>query len=128
MKRILFAMLLVAAPAVLRAQTNVHGTVVDRQTGVPVARAQVIVTGTSVGAATNEAGAFSFTFQGAVTSVTVTRLGYDTAVVAVRDASQALRIQLVPASVSLPGLEVTAQSAAATRQAAAPAAATCHDN
>jgi len=110
MKRILFAMLLVAAPAVLRAQTTVHGTVVDRQTGAPVARAQVVVTGTSAGAATNDAGAFSLTFQGGVASLTVTRLGYDTAVVAVTDASQALRIQLVPASVSLPGLEVTALS------------------
>jgi hypothetical protein len=110
MTRILSAMLLLVAPAVLQAQTTVHGTVIDQQTGAPVIRAQVVVTGTDVRAATNEAGAFSFTFQGAVASVTVTRLGYVTAEFPVGDASQAMRIQLVLASVALPGLEVTAQA------------------
>ena len=110
MKRLLSALLVLAAPALLRAQTTVHGTVVDRQTGTPIVRAQVVVTGTNVGVATNEAGAFSFTVQGAVVSITVTSLGYVTTEVPVADPSQALRIELAPAPVALPGLEVTAQA------------------
>jgi len=111
-KRILSAILPLVVPAMLRAQATVHGVVVDQQTGAAIARAQVVVTGTGVGATTNDAGAFSFTAEGAVASVTVTRLGYVTAVVPVTDTSQALRIELVQTPVTLPGLEVTAQTPA----------------
>jgi iron complex outermembrane recepter protein len=102
-------LLLFLAPAAVQAQTTVHGSVVDRQTGAPIAGASVVVTGTAVGATTNDAGAFRLVASGAIQSVTVTGLGYDTTRVAVTDPTNPLIVRLAPAAVTLPGVEVMGQ-------------------
>jgi len=108
MRKLLSTVLLFLTPVVLSAQASVHGTVIDQQTGAPIAGASVVVTGTTIGTATNGAGVFTLTTTGAITSLTVSSIGYTSADVPVSDASKALRIRLAPSSVELPGVEVMA--------------------
>lgn len=106
MKRFLSTFLLLVIPVVLHAQTTVHGTVVDQQTGAPIADASVAVTGTATSAVTNEAGRFRLAATSAITSVTVTRAGYTTQDVVVNDANVPLRIRLSVSQAQLPGVQV----------------------
>ncbi|HEY7878201.1 MAG TPA: carboxypeptidase-like regulatory domain-containing protein, partial [Gemmatimonadaceae bacterium] len=108
MKRLLSIVLLVAVPVVLRAQASIHGTVVEQQTGTPIAGALVVVTGTKTSAVTNDAGAFSLTADHPITSVTVASAGYVTKDVAVTNASEALHIRLTLSQTKLPGVQVIA--------------------
>ena len=102
------ALSLAATPRVVAAQaTTVRGTVIDRQTGAPVVGASVIVTGTTTGTLTNEAGAFTIVSPSAVTHLTVTGVGYATLQLAVTD-SEPLTIRLEPSHVELPGMHVVA--------------------
>lgn len=107
MKRLFSSFLLLLAPALLQAQGSVHGTVVDQQTGSPIAGASVAVTGTSTASVTNDAGVFNLSSNSSIGSVTVSRSGYTTADVAVSDASAALHIRLMP-HVELAGIQVVA--------------------
>ena len=107
------AVVLTAAPLVLAAQVTVRGTVVDRQTGNPVAGAAVVVTGTKTGAVSDEAGAFTVTSPNAIGSLTVTGVGYRTVEVPSPGAGE-LRIRLTPSRAELPGVQVVANRAAAS--------------
>lgn len=107
MKRLLSALLLVLAPALLQAQGSVHGTVVDQQTGKPIVGASVVVAGATTATTTNDAGVFNLTSTSTITSVRVTRSGYATAQVTVSDEGTALRIKLTP-RVELAGVQVVA--------------------
>lgn len=98
-------------PATLHAQVAVRGTVLDRNSGVPVAGALVRVPASAVATTTSDSGTFSLTSARAVTALTVSRLGYVTQDVAV-SGTEALRIQLVPTSVELPGVQVLAHNPA----------------
>ena len=109
MQRFVSALLMFVMPAALAAQTSLRGTVVDRQTGAPIPGATVLMTGTSTGAVTNEAGAFTLTAGAAISGITVTSLGYATAEIPVTDASKVLRIRLTPSAVKLPGVEIVAK-------------------
>jgi iron complex outermembrane receptor protein len=109
MHRVVSALLSFVMPAALAAQSSLHGTVVDRQSGSPIAGATVIVTGTSTGTVTNDAGAFTLNSSSSITSVTVTSLGYATAELPVSDASKVLRVRLTPSAVRLPGVEIVAK-------------------
>ncbi|HEX6964422.1 MAG TPA: TonB-dependent receptor [Gemmatimonadaceae bacterium] len=106
MQRLLSALFVLLSPAILHAQTSVHGTVVDQQTGAPIFGAAVVVTGTTIGTTTNEAGTFSVTATNSITSLTVSSLGYLTDTVSVADTSRSLRIRLTPSPVELPGVQV----------------------
>lgn len=106
MKRLFSTVLLLAVPALLQAQNSVHGTVVDQQSGSPVAGASVSVTGSNTTVTTNEAGAFTITSDGAINSVLVSGTGYIAMEVPVTDPSQSLRIRLVPAHGELPGVQI----------------------
>src|SRR5262249_28105315 len=55
-------------------------------------------------------GRFSLTSDAAFTSLVVTSIGYARSVVTVSDASQALTIELTPAPVLQPGVEVTGKT------------------
>jgi iron complex outermembrane receptor protein len=105
MTRLLSAILLLVTPVILHAQSSVHGTVVDQQTGSPIVAASVTSTGTNASVTTNDAGAFTLTADSPITSVTVTHSGYTPKEVAVTDATQSLRIRLSPTH-ELPGVEV----------------------
>jgi iron complex outermembrane recepter protein len=100
---------LLVFPAALAAQTTVHGTVVDQQTGAPIVGATVVVTGTTTSATTNEAGAFSLSSSGGISSVTASRSGYSSAAAVVTDPNEPLRIRLSPVPVKLTGIEVAAE-------------------
>jgi iron complex outermembrane receptor protein len=106
MKRLLSTLLLLVTPAVLHAQASVRGTVVDQQTGTPIVGASVIVTGTTTGTVTNDAGVFSLTADGAIGSLTVTSPGYTEQTVAVPGTGEAIYVRLAPSSVELPGVQV----------------------
>ena len=108
MNKIWTSLLLLAAPALLAAQSTVRGTVVDQQSGAPVVGASVLVTGTTNGTITDAAGGFALTASGSVASLTVSSIGYESQVVPVTDAAQSLRVRLVPSATKLPGVQVVA--------------------
>lgn len=101
----------VAAPLVARAQSTVHGTVIDAQTGGAVAGAAVVVTGTTVGTVADQRGVFTLAASDSITSVTVTAVGYQSSTMVVSTASQPLRVRLTPSEERLAGVEVTARRA-----------------
>jgi iron complex outermembrane receptor protein len=102
-------LLLLAAPLALRAQSTVHGTVVDAQTGSPVSGALVVVSGTTNGTETDPAGVFTLSAADSITSLTVSSVGYVSSDVSVANGAEPLRVRLVPAHQRLPGVEVTAR-------------------
>ncbi len=108
MNRLFSILLLLVMPAMVHAQASVHGTVVDQQTGTPIVGASVVITGTTVGAITNDAGGFNIITDRSVTSLTVTSAGYAAAEIPVTDASVALRIRLTPSQTKLPGVQIVA--------------------
>ncbi|MEO7103550.1 MAG: TonB-dependent receptor [Gemmatimonadaceae bacterium] len=107
MHKLFSALFLVLTPALLQAQGSVHGTVVDQQTGNPIAGAYVTATGTTSSTQTNDAGVFNLSAGNTISSVTVSRSGYATAEVAVTDPAAALRIRLTPRT-ELAGVQVVA--------------------
>jgi iron complex outermembrane receptor protein len=112
MIRLLSALAVAMIPALAQAQNSVHGTVVDQQAGTPIVGASVVVTGTTTGTLTNDAGVFTLSTDGSITSVTVTSAGYAPQEVAVTDAAAALHIRLTRQSgVELPGVEVVGNRA-----------------
>jgi len=112
MKPLAFVLLLLATPLALRAQSTVHGTVIDAQTGKPIVGAAVVVTGTRIGVVTDQGGAFTLTASDTITSVTASGVGYAAAETTVEDATRPLRIRLAPSAQRLSGVEVTARPAA----------------
>lgn len=108
MKRLFSILLLLVMPALVRAQASVHGTVVDQQTGTPIVGASVVVTGTTIGAITNDAGGFTINTDRSISSLTVTSAGYAAREIAITDATVPLRIRLTPAQTKLPGVQVVA--------------------
>lgn len=108
MNRLFSILLLLVMPAMVHAQASVHGTVVDQQTGTPIVGASVVITGTTVGAITNDAGGFNIITDRSVTSLTVTSAGYAAAEIPVTDASVPLRIRLTPSQTRLPGVQIVA--------------------
>ena len=112
MRSVLRFAFLLTLPIAARAQTTVSGTVVDKQSGAPVAGALVRVPTASVATTTSDSGTFSLTSARAITSLTVSRVGYVTITVDVPDSGGTMRIALVPSSVELPGVRVIAQTPA----------------
>lgn len=107
-RRALSAVVLTLAPMMLAAQTSVHGTVVDRQTGSPIAGASVVVTGTRTGTITSDAGVFALSSSDAIPRLTVSSVGYLTLEVPVSGGDQPLTIRLTPSRAELPGMQVVA--------------------
>ncbi len=112
MKRLWFAIFLLVVPVAARAQVTVRGTVVDKQTGNAVASAIVTVTGTTTAVVANDSGRFVLKSSSAVTSLTVTRVGYAPSVVAVTNVEAALRIEMAVSTVELPGVQIVASNPA----------------
>jgi iron complex outermembrane receptor protein len=98
--------LLLMVPAILGAQTTVHGTVVDGQTGAAVSGASVVVTGTTIGTVTDDVGEFTLTSKDGARSLTVSSVGYATKTITVSNPDLPLNIRLAPAPVRLPGIQV----------------------
>jgi iron complex outermembrane recepter protein len=107
MKGFLCALLFLAFPAALRAQSSVSGTVVDRPSGQAMAGATVSVEGTPISTRTNESGHFTLSADRPITRLVISHAGYADELVAVTNAAQPLRIELTP-SQGLPGVQVIA--------------------
>ena len=81
---------------------TVTGIVTDSLSGEGLPYASLIVTGTTVGTATDEAGRFSLAVPAGAREIEVSYLGYDTKPVALpRGKSRSLRIALVPSGITL---------------------------
>ena len=105
---VLAAVSVLFVPVVIAAQVTVTGMVVDRQTGRPISGAAVVVTGTTTGVLTNDAGAFALTTPNGASRLTVTSIGYRDAEVPVASGAEPLRIRLTPSRTELPGMEIVA--------------------
>ncbi|HEX6599599.1 MAG TPA: TonB-dependent receptor plug domain-containing protein [Gemmatimonadaceae bacterium] len=96
------------SPAALLAQVStVRGTVIDRQTGSPIAGAAVVVSGTTIGTLSNDAGVFSLSSTTTISRLTVSSVGYLAVDVPVTS-GQPLVIRLTPSRTELPGMHVVA--------------------
>ncbi len=104
--------LLLIAPCLTFAETQITGTVTDPVSHLPVAGAAVTAEGGNARAVTDEAGRFTLRSDGTVTRIIVTRVGYQRLAVAVGDASQPLAIELQPAPLPQPPTEVTGRALA----------------
>ena len=102
-------LMLTAAPLTLLAQSTVHGSVVDAQTGSPIAGATVVVAGTANGTLTDRAGAFALTAPDSISGLSVSSVGYVSAEVSVGSPAESVVVRLAPAHERLPGVEVTAR-------------------
>ncbi len=111
MKRLCQALLLLVLPVALHAQVTLHGTVVDQQTGSPIAHAQVTATGGTTSATTDDGGRFTVSSSGAIASVKVVAVGYVSRTVAVTKPAEALRVELTLSQTELPGIQVVAKQA-----------------
>ncbi|HEY7895368.1 MAG TPA: TonB-dependent receptor [Gemmatimonadaceae bacterium] len=110
MHKLVAALLVLATPVVLHAQSSVHGTVVDQQSGSPIAGATITAPDTTVRTMTDATGAFTLNATGAIDHVTVSAAGYVTKDVPVSNPATALRIRLTVAPVQLAGVQVVANS------------------
>jgi iron complex outermembrane receptor protein len=102
-------LILMATPLALLGQSSVHGSVVDAQTGSPIAGATVVVTGTGSGTLTDRAGAFAITAPDSITDLSVSSVGYVSTEVSVGSPAESVVVRLAPAHERLPGVEVTAR-------------------
>jgi len=97
--------LLALVPAAARAQTRVTGQVTDAGTLRPLAGAQVVVKGTSVGVLTDVRGRYTLAVPAGRDSLAFTYLGYSTVTRAV---APVVNVSLQVEAVSLAGVVVTA--------------------
>ncbi|HEX6815309.1 MAG TPA: TonB-dependent receptor [Gemmatimonadaceae bacterium] len=112
MHKLVAALFALATPVVLHAQGSVHGTVVDNQTGAPIAGASVIAPDTTVRSLTDDHGAFRLSSSTSIEHITVSAVGYVTKDVPVTNPSVAMHIRLSVAPVKLAGVQVVANSPA----------------
>ncbi|MBU2651377.1 MAG: TonB-dependent receptor [Bacteroidetes bacterium] len=101
MKKIIYHCLfifLIVLPFFLNAQQkSIEGFVSDRETGNPLAAANVVIKGTQQGATTNDAGFFKLQVEGTESiTLLVTYVGYKDVAVNVKPGQKDLRIQLEP--------------------------------
>ncbi len=78
---------------IIQAQTNVNGKITNSQTGEPVARASVIIKGTSVGTASDEKGNFSIQVSNKNAILVITSIGYAEKEVAVGDGEMNITLE-----------------------------------
>ncbi len=112
MHKLVAALFALATPVVLHAQGSVHGTVVDNQTGAPIAGASVTAPDTTVRSLSDDHGAFRLSSSTSIEHITVSAVGYVTKDVPVTNPSVAMHIRLSVAPVKLAGVQVVANSPA----------------
>ncbi len=109
MKRLLFIAfaLLLIIPLATYAQSTVHGTVIDQQTHDPISDVTIRIKGTNINTATDNYGKFSLSSNSEITDLLVTCIGYKAKELKISNPQKPIFIQLVPAQVELPGIQVT---------------------
>ncbi len=108
MKRILTFLMVLSLPLALMAQLNVSGTVTDAETGNALAGANVVVEGTTLGAAADADGAFTINGVADGASVTASMIGYEDLTLT---AAANLNFELTQGAIKLSALEVLASRA-----------------
>jgi len=103
---ILCASLFLIISISLNAQVIVKGTVVDNQTKEPVAGATILVVGTNLNTTTNDQGDFLLKSQNQINKIKITRIGYRTQEINIKNSGKSLYILLVSSPVKLTGVEV----------------------
>lgn len=92
-------------PLATRAQTQLSGQVLDRQTRQPVPYASVVVPGTTLGTTSNAEGQFVLRVPQLPTKVLAFSLGYGRDSATVAQPSAALALSLAPVPIALPAAE-----------------------
>ena len=106
--RILFGILFFSLTTYSVAQMTVSGTVTDASTGEALAGANVVVDGTSKGAAADASGSFSIANVPNGSTLTASMIGYTDASM---NASRTVNFQLSRSALEMSGLEVLASRA-----------------
>jgi iron complex outermembrane receptor protein len=78
------------------AQSQIKGTVADKETGLPLAGASVFVTDTTTGTTTDANGTFEITVPSGNTQLNVSLLGYTSKTVQLKDGNDNINILLEP--------------------------------
>jgi hypothetical protein len=92
------------------AQTNLSGTLIDAQTGEPVAFATVYLDGTSKGEVTGDDGSFLLRDVALPATLIVSHLNYVNQTLAVTNSMKPLSIRLAPRKEVLASVEITDQN------------------
>jgi iron complex outermembrane receptor protein len=108
MKKLASALCCLLLPAALLAQNSRTGTVVNKQTGTPIAGAVVSVPGTVAAAVTDSSGAFTVSSTANIGRLAVTAIGFTGQEFVVTSSTAPIRIELVPSTTELPGVRVVA--------------------
>ncbi|MEO8168615.1 MAG: TonB-dependent receptor plug domain-containing protein, partial [bacterium] len=103
---IICAVVCLMMPLLVFAQNVVKGTIVDQQTGDPIAGATLVLEGSGINGTTDELGKFSISYERDFTTIVVTRIGYLRKSVSLNDKNKSLTIQLTPITLTLTGVEV----------------------
>ncbi|RYY21580.1 MAG: carboxypeptidase-like regulatory domain-containing protein [Cytophagaceae bacterium] len=100
-----------ASSAVAHGQAQVSGKILDRQTHQPVPYASVAVLGRAVGTTSNAEGEFALTLPSLPARLVLTQLSYGRDTVAGAAAGARRPIELLPAPITLPTVEMGSYSA-----------------
>lgn len=106
-KMISFMLLIVLFQATGFAHNIVTGKVVDKNTGAPLAGANIMVTGTFYGTVSNGFGSFSLKTDTAIQTLTVSYIGYLTQEVPITKPEEFVLVEMVPSSLELNQVVVT---------------------
>jgi iron complex outermembrane recepter protein len=100
--RVLIFILVGLGPLALSAQ-EIKGSIADEtNNGLPLGFARIVVKGTSLGAYSDEAGAFSIPYTGALpVQLEITYTGYDTLTVTVRNLVQPLKLSMKEKTITI---------------------------
>jgi iron complex outermembrane recepter protein len=105
--KIFILIMLLFSASIIKAQVNVTGVVVDKQTLDPVAGVTISVEGTSTIATTNDFGKFNFSLNNNSFKLLLKRIGYISKDINISDVSKPLYILLTPSPIELTGVQVT---------------------
>jgi hypothetical protein len=105
---VLVFLLIQVLPVYLAGQTRVKGRVDDSQTFEPVAFADVIFKGTTIGVKTNFDGSFYLSGNTKSDSISISFIGYETRIIAIiHDTIQSVDVHLFPSTYALQEVRIT---------------------
>src|SRR5664279_5536727 len=95
-------------PVFISGQTRVNGRVADAQTFEPIAFADIIFKGTTIGVTTDFNGSYSLSGNTKSDSIVISFIGYETLTLSIKhDTTQTINILLHPALFALKEVKIT---------------------
>ena len=109
MKKYWLIIFLFISCGLLRAQTRVHGTVTDAQTGEPLPYVSVIFPGTQIGTVTDDQGVFTLESSQTQSNVSFLMLGYENCIINLRENGnhRDLKVKMNPDTYGIQSVIVT---------------------